>query len=173
MSPHLILQALYDDIGEWVAEQSGVLTIAKDPWQTLEILSERPKGFRVILHWNGDQPGSEDELHESMGCYPLARSDIELFLSKNLGLGKDRNKPSFDDGDDVSLAELVSTLRSRVLSLTFPDDGETLGRFRYDGCDPVITPDGWPLTAYKLRFSIVTVVDVDVDEREVELDTEE
>ena len=65
-----------------------------------------------------------------------------------------------DKGDRRNLLGRVDALRAYALSLVFPGtDGETLKRLRYGGCDPMSTPDGLPLAAYKLRFGLVTTVE--------------
>jgi len=168
MSPTRILQALREDLAEYVAEQKGTTSVAKDPWQPIEILADRPTGFRVILLWAGDEPDGSNELHEAEGILPSVLCNVEVYVSLNLGLVRDPGTKLFEDDGATPLVERVNEIRARVLSLAFEFDGETLGRFRYRGCAPVVTPEGWPLTAYKLKFGIVSVCDV-YEDREVEL----
>lgn len=172
MDPADILQALHEDLAAWVTEQSGVLSVARDPWEPLDVLSQRPDGFRVMLLFAGDEAdyGDLSEVDGEDVVIPSAHVQIEIYVSLNLGLAKGRGQKAFKaDAEKAPLISRLSELRARVLSLRLIKAGECLGRFRYVGSEPVVTPEGWPLAAYKLRVAMDTQVDVDEEEREVEL----
>ena len=154
LTPADILRAIQADLVEWASTTNGHISIAKDPWNVLEILAESPTGLRVILHWAGDkQLGDVDDL-------PLATASVEVILGYAMGLGK-------DPGSDLVTAQfnarpavldLVSDLRGRLLSLDMDSDpqnnDEAAETLRYIGTDPVTLPDGTPTHAYRLKFEL-------------------
>lgn len=153
-TPADILKLLKPDLESWANTNAvrGKISIAKDPWNVLEILAESPCGIRVILHWAGDrQLGDRDEL-------PLVTSNIEVVLAYAMGLNKDANSelmtPQFNGRPSV--LDLVSELRERILTFDFDRDGEDESEetARYVGTEPVTLPDGTPTHAYRLKFEL-------------------
>jgi hypothetical protein len=144
-----ILKRLYDDIVSW-GKVGKLVSLARDPFDVLEILAQGPQGFRVILHWAGEQEvGGQPQL-------PIVQHRIEAILSYNLGLTATPDLALLSKGpanDRPALLDLVEELRRRIASYNFPD-GETDVFMAYVGCDPFVTPDGVPLAAYKLTFTL-------------------
>jgi hypothetical protein len=133
-----------------VRRNKGAVSIAKDPWNVLELLAESPAGFRCILHWAGDKLlGDQEEL-------PLLTSRLEVILSYNLGLTATAESALVEKSpltDRPSLLRLVAIVRERVLQKLWPADF-TEEQIRYVGTDPVGTPEGIPLAAYRLVFEL-------------------
>lgn len=149
-----ILEKLYCAIEKWGEPHKASVSIARDPFHVLEILAENPQGFRVIVHWAGDENASD--IMER----PLADHKIQIVFSYNLGLTA---KPDLaliqGQQNRPALYKLLDDLRALVLGLAFPDF-ETAEYCIYTGTEPVVTPDGIPLAAYRLKFHLIAAVAV-------------
>ena len=130
---------------------AGTVSIARDPFNVLELLAANPSGYRLILHWAGDENVSE------LPFVPLLRHKIEVVFGSNLGLTA---KPDLalvqQIGDRPALFAQVDNLRSLLLGLQFAND-TTGGFLEYAGAEPLIIPDGVPLAAYTLKFGLRAV----------------
>jgi hypothetical protein len=107
------------------------------------------------VHWAGDTNISDlDEL-------TLSDNDLQVILSYNLGLLARRDL-ALITGTTARppLYDLVDELRSYLLSLRYPEI-QTGSYLVYAGSEPVVTPDGVPLAAHRLRFKLKTDVTVD------------
>ena len=149
-----ILTKLYDALSTWGATHKATVSIARDPFHVLELLAENPQGFRIIVHWAGDDNPS-DQME-----FPLADNKIEVVFSYNLGLSAQpdlalirgqQNRPA--------LYKLLDELRGLILAIAFPDVATAI-YCQYTGTEPFITPDGIPLAAYRLKFHLVSAVSI-------------
>jgi hypothetical protein len=148
--PDQICRYVKTAIAAVASSNKGKIEIAKDPWHVLELLAESPSGFRIIIHWAGDQQlGDMDDA-------PLVTSRLEVILSCNLGLTANAESALVEGSaltNRPSLLDLVSRVRQRILQKLWPAE-RTGGNIRYVGCEPVGTPDGVPLAAYRLSFEL-------------------
>ena len=153
MTLDAMMTALYDDLLPWVEGKKGRLSVAKDPWNVLEILVNGPQGFQVILHWGGDSDVGE------LPGEPMAENIIEVIVGYSLGL---QAKPDValikNQATRSSLLKHVNDVRARVLAYVFPAE-ETGESLQYAGCEPLVTPDGIPLAAYKFRAKLTARVE--------------
>ena len=150
-----ILCRLKDGIEAWAKANNAIVSIALDPFNVLEILAEGPEGGRVILHWAGDQNPSE------LLQMAIARNEIEVVLSYNLGLSLRPDLALIESTPTrPSLLKQLSDLRGILLSLAYPD-GETLVYLVYKGTASFITPEGFPLAAYRLRFELDSAINTE------------
>lgn len=149
-SPEQLLQHLVDDLQPFVRERRGLLSVAADPYNFLELLGEAPSGWRCVVHWAGDENQSPD--------IPAAflRNEFHVGISCNLGLTAKPGEAAMKKrpGGAPSLVQLVQLTRTRIRELVFPDG--TTGQAAYQGCEPVVLPDGTPLAAYRLRFFLTS-----------------
>jgi hypothetical protein len=174
MGPDRIVELLTKAIDAWtkgdLRRRAKVLP-ARDPFDVLEMLLVSPEKALITVLWNGDQP-EEIGQDADTGDVGPARNAIEVTVGCGLGLDAAKDwRLVLGKGGRESVIGRVADVRALVLALHFPaDDETTLQRFSYRGCEPVVTPDGVPLAAYKLRFEIVATVDVSDD---VEVTVEE
>ena len=149
-----ILTKLYDACSTWGATQKATVSIARDPFHVLELLAENPAGFRIIVHWAGDENPS-DQME-----FPLADNKLEIIFSYNLGLSA---KPDLaliqGQQNRPSLYKLLDGLRAMVLAIAFPVEATAI-YCQYTGTEPFITPDGIPLAAYRLKFHLLSAVTI-------------
>lgn len=150
LRPDQILRYAKTAVNSVVARNKGKTLIAKDPWNVLELLAESPSGFRCILHWAGDKLlGDQEDL-------PLVTTRLEVILSCNLGLTADAQTALVEESNITarpSLLNIVSTIRERILQKLWPAS-YTEEQIRYVGTEPVGTPEGVPLAAYRLAFEL-------------------
>lgn len=149
--PEELLTILHEDLTPFTRELKGTLSVAADPWNFLELLAEAPQGWRLVLHWAGD----ENQMTEVPGA-AINKSEFHVGITCNLGLTAKpgeavmRKRP----GNAPSLLRLMTMTRDRVKSFVFPDG--TSGQAIYLGADPITLPDGTPLAGYRLRFSLMS-----------------
>jgi hypothetical protein len=159
-SPDELLKAMDANVAQWKeAGQKITRFISKDPWHPYEIIATGPQGLCVIFHWSGaDALGGEE-----VEGLTLATQKLEVFLSFNLGLTA-QPSAALTQGTDArpSLLKLVGLLQRRIRSMDFRGETDVRRFFRWSGTEPVVTPDGIPLAAYKLKFEL----DTDVEELE-------
>jgi hypothetical protein len=153
LEPHRLLELVHEDFTPFAQEHKAELVIAEDPWGFLEVLASGPQGGLIALHWGGDT-NTQADMPEAV----FAENQIEIGIAVNPGLAKDSKARALSrrPGDRLPLIRLVAEARRRARSLMLPDDGTSERRLRYAGCDPVVLPDGVPLSAYRMRFQVVS-----------------
>jgi len=160
LDPNHILLAIERDLLHeddqhtgWATANKAIVSIAGDPFEVYEILAEGPRGFRVILLWEGD-----DDQPQGGTSYGITENRIEVTLSGNRGLSLKPGDNLHRDSPDgrPALVTLLASLRREIRSIRFADDGSSSAALEYRGSAPVVTPEGVRLDAYTLRFAITT-----------------
>jgi hypothetical protein len=156
LSPSDIISMLQTHLTPYVQAKGGYVSIADDDLNLLEILTESPKGFRVILHWNGDTPDPDQGDLDG-----IADQHLEVIVTQAKGL---RAKPGQElitgRAGQQPLYVLVSQIRARVRAYHWPD-GATFGEIHYRGIEPVIHPDGLPFRAKRIKFDLKAAIPVE------------
>lgn len=148
LTPADLLNTLRQHLAPWVAEHKGRLSLAKDPYHVIEILSEAPAGFRVILHWTGDEQLGD------LPQQPLCTHQVDVILSFNLGLTAEPSAALVEARNNrPPLYGLLNDLRRRVLGCNYAPD-ISAEYLMYRGTEPVVMPEGLPLAAYRIQFSL-------------------
>lgn len=150
LEPDRLLALLIEDLTPWMAEWKGQLTVASDPWNFLELLSEKPTGWRGVLHWEGDDNLME---HPANGCFVANRFSFGVTCQKGLTLRPEERLYKKAADGTPALLRLVALARARIRSFAWPADVSERACL-YKGCDPLILPDGTPLMGYRLRFTL-------------------
>ncbi|WP_043585363.1 hypothetical protein [Geminisphaera colitermitum] len=150
LEPEDIIRTLHDDLQPFVKEHGGRLSVADDPWNFLELLAEKPTGWRCVLHWAGDN-NTQD--HPLAGCILDNQFAVGITCQKGLSANPQEQLYKPRAGGAPSLLRLVALTRARVRSYVFPN-GVSNRYVMYHGAEPVTLPDGTPLQGYRLRFSI-------------------
>lgn len=152
LKPNEIVLAIKDHIEPWAKARKGNVSVANNPFEALELLAQSPAGFRVVILWEGDEDATGQPL------VGIVNNNISLIVSANRGLriwnGENLHKPY---GDQPALLDLLTELRIMVRDQVWPDVVSE-GAMLYLGADPEITPEGYPLDAYRLRFRLTTVI---------------
>jgi hypothetical protein len=134
-----------------ITGQKATVSIAKDPWNVLEILADSPRGLRFIVHWGGEEALGDEP------AAPLSTQRIEVIVAFSLGLKAGVDAALVDSQDErPSLLAIVSRVRGHVLAMSFGQEDASEGLLRYGGAEPFETPEGVPLAAYRLKFELDT-----------------
>lgn len=153
LEPDELLNLLHTDLTPWMLEAKGHLSVAADPWNFLELLAEKPTGWRGVLHWDGDDNRQDTP---QQGCLLENRFSFGVTCQKGLTLAPETKL--FRPGPDgaPALLRLVAAARLRIRSYAFPG-GVSFRYVNYRGADPVTLPDGTPLMGYRLRFQLTAI----------------
>jgi hypothetical protein len=161
MRPDQILESVKNDLDAWAAALTGAkarISVAKDPWNALELLVQGPAGLIVVIHWAGDEGNGRTG-------DPKADNTLEVIVGYNLGLTLPLDQALFKSTvDRPSLLKYVNDVRARLLTIQFPAD-ETIQTTFYAGCEPVVAPQGIPLAAYRIRARLDAIVETEEDMR--------
>ena len=114
LTPSDLLTLLYTNLTAWVSARKGYLSLAGDPGEVIEALTDAPGSFRVVLSWAGD----DDQTGQALGG--IVDNTFEVWLIKAKGL---RIKPGehLIKGEPPFL-KLLSDLREELRSLEFPEE---------------------------------------------------
>jgi hypothetical protein len=148
-TPDTLLLELHEDLSAFMAANRGHLSVAGEMYDFLQLLTESPAGWRVVLLWEGEEnPGDNAEA----GCF--AANKFSLGVTANLGMTASPEigliKPS---ASRPALLQLVAAVRDWTRGHVFRQGVSTKYPL-YKGADPVVLPDGMPLKAYRLRFEL-------------------
>jgi hypothetical protein len=131
--------------------QPGLVSIARDPFNVFELLNNGPLNYRVVLHWAGDENISE------LPFVPLLLHRLEVIFGYNLGLTARPDLALIQSvGSRPPLFEQLDNLRTTLLDLQFSSE-QTGAYLEYQRCEPMVTPDGVPLAAYRMSFGLRAV----------------
>lgn len=144
-----IIRAYFEDISQWARQNGGTPFLARDPAEPYELIAGMgPSDFRVVVNWAGDKEFGGNVLQH------LDKHSIEVWIGRGRGLAADPNRSLvYSDGQQKALLDLVEACKQRVLEMKFP--AEVTRKYTvYMGTDPVTTPDGISMAAYKLSFNL-------------------
>lgn len=143
-----LIRGLYEYLAAWCKTRRVQIKVARDPWHSVFLLTQAPQGSMLVLHWAGDS-----EFGNNLHC-PVSRNRFEITLTRPVGPEEEPSRRDFQGAaGGESLLGLLNELREKVLTYS-PPAGATAGRVRYKSADPVTTPQGFPLSAYKLTVEI-------------------
>lgn len=150
LEPDQLLDLLVQDLTPWMAEMKGTLSVASDPWNFLDLLSQSPSGWRGVLHFEGDDNRQE---HVDEGCFLNYRFSFGITAQKGLTV-RPEERLYKSTAEIPAITRLLAAARLRIRSLAFPAD-VSQRLVKYTGCSPAILPDGTPLLGYVLRFELI------------------
>ncbi len=139
-NPAQFLKVLHEDLKGLVEPLAGRVLMARDPYHALELLVASPAAFFCVVLDKGDGP-------DQQGPVVWLNQQVGVFVAQNRGLEVDESK------NLLSLTERCTLVHDRVMSKVYP--GETTEKHpKYQGKSLVTLPDGMPLSAYELNFSL-------------------
>jgi hypothetical protein len=144
-----IVKIYAEDVASWARERGGKPFLARDPAEPYELIAGMgPNDFRVVVSWAGDKGfGGNIKQH-------LDKHTIEIWIGRSRGLAADPNgQLVYPAGDKPALLDLVESAKQRVLELLFPEE-ITRRHSEYIGAEPVTTPNGIPMAAYKITVTL-------------------
>lgn len=156
-NPSDIVNMIYTDLVSWAATKRGVVALTNSPYDLLEMLAQRPNGWRLTIHWEGDLPAGNTSARDVR----VVDNRIRFILDGDLG-------PTFvpkialirPTAARTPFLELVGAIRARVMAYRFDWLAEPNNRLRYTGTDDKVQlPDGFALAAYNLSFNLFSEID--------------
>jgi hypothetical protein len=149
LRPDQIVTAIVNGLTPWAGAHKARISIARDPFEVLELLGADTPGLRLVVHWGGDDP-----LGDQMQQAPLVTTTLEIIVGLNLGLTATPDKQLLTgSASRPALYQLISDLRAAVLAIQFPNLSTT-GFLSYAGTHAMTAPDGIPLAAYSSRYTL-------------------
>ena len=167
MKINTLVQYVHSGFEAWAAANKARLFVARDPFDVLEQLFAGPRGLLLCVAYAGgrveDTALGEDDA-DGTRIYPTARERIEITVGHGLNLDAARDwRLMLGTTARTGLLEHVNAIRALALSFVFPDQGDSIQRLSYEGIEPLTTPEGFPLAAFRLSFNLLAAVDVDED----------
>lgn len=152
-----LLEPMRSDLDVWARLQSGSCIIARDPLAVIELLAESPKGWRLVLSYDGDSPMDGSSI--SAGGPYVIETTIRAVVTCNPGLRLIRDSQLLKGSQTRgSLLSILTQVRVRMLSYRWDSSLVHRGALTYRGTQPFSIPDFLPLAAYALTFSLVHVI---------------
>jgi hypothetical protein len=152
-NPAEIMAVLYDDLTRWAASQGGVVSLTQNPFELLEMLRRPPNGWRLTLHWSGDQV--TDPRVRTGG---VVDNTFRLVIDGQLGPTAIPRIEIIRPGHRrTPMLALIEAVRYRLMQYRFaglnpPNDG-----LWYRGTnDNVPLPDGISIAAWNVEFMLRT-----------------
>lgn len=157
MRPEQIILPLKESL-ERFAKGWGHVSVAKDPFNVYEQLTQGPDGTLIVLHWDGDASAGQSRMS------PIVDNRIEVYVGRNRGLTLNPNE-SLLKKDLVyggnPLYESASDVREHLRAFDFNtvasvDETQHERSLSYAGAESVALPEGLPMAATKLTFTLIT-----------------
>jgi len=153
-SADVLLEAMRADLDTWAKGQKGNCVVARDPLAAIELLSESPTGWRLVLSYEGDIPMDTHTIAIPGPC--VVEATIRCVVTCNPGLRLIRDGQLLKgDSSRGSLLGILSNVRRRMLAYRWPTTLVNAGALVYRGTRPFGIPDFLPLAAFEMTFAFV------------------
>lgn len=153
LEPDQLLALLHADLDSWVRERGGLLSVASDPFNFLELLAEAPAGWRAVLHFESDENRQDNP--DEAALLDMVWS-LGVTCQKGLSIRPEERLFLPGPAGAPALLRIVATLRLRMRGAVLPSCLFG-GRVHYLGAQPLVLPNGTPLLGYQLRFRVTGV----------------
>ena len=165
-TPADIIGLVYTDLAAWTAQNGGTASLTKHPYDLMEQLAHTPSGWRLILHWAGDKPASENV----RDCN-VVDNTFRVILTGDLG---PTVIPSIAliraTAARTPFLAILDAVFQHVMAYRFVGLNPPNNRFWYRGADDnVPLPDGLALAAYNLCFLLRSIKTLPAEGDEIEL----
>jgi len=134
------LAAVQADLEPFIEADKGSVFMAADPFHALEILAASPAAYFVVILDKGEET-------ETNGPIQWLVPKVGLYVAQQKGF---QANPG---AHIIPLSQRCENARDRVLSKVH-DPEESDKHPEYLGKSLVTLPDGMPLAAYELNFSL-------------------
>ena len=158
MTPQSLLQLLHDDLEPWAKARRAEVSLAADAYDVMEILYNRPGAMRIILHWGGD------DAQGSTGQEGVVTHRIDVVVARPHGLPQEKGDMLVKSTHGAApMLTMLEDVRQHLRGLPLPADFSNEGFLDYRGTEPLVTPEGVPLAAYRLKFALWAALDAPYD----------
>lgn len=151
LSPVDLLEIIRRAVEQYCQAHNGYCSIAGDPGEIIEALTESPQGFRVVLAWQGDY----DETGQAQAGITTQQFEAWIFKAKGLPL---QAGEGLVQGPSPFL-KVISDLRAVIRAIQFPQNWTNLAVL-YKGAahfDPVLVQT-ITTAGYKLNFELIAAI---------------
>lgn len=151
-TPADIVRAIFADLSDWCGQYKGVCGLTQNPYDLFEILKVSPSGWRITIHWEGDEPASE-----SVRRGGVQRHRLRFILDGDLGpTAIPKIALIRETASRTPFLELLEHTRVHLRSYRFPWLSPPNDRMYDLGADDKVPlPDGMFLAAYNVSFGLV------------------
>ena len=140
-----ILEAVKDSIASLCQENRWTLTKSEDANHLFDILYQQTGSGVAVINYDGDS------VHQQVSTSVINKTRFSIAVSSGRDLTAPfDNKISRRDGRK-SLLQIIQEVKRKVLSLSLPN-GLSDQTAHYESANPMSTPDGQPLDAYKISW---------------------
>jgi hypothetical protein len=140
------------DLKEWATAQRGGFSFSRDPFKTIELLSNAPDGLTLVLSFEESAFESDNVFNQPRRM----RYTASVIINDPLDISQEADYTR-SPNDNLALLEIVDSLEKRILSFTPPsadaNRNSDMDRVKYEGTSGLILPDGQPLRGYGVKFS--------------------
>jgi len=158
ITPAELLAIVHDGLKPLAEHWKGEISLATNPFEVIEMLAHAPGTPRIVILWEGEADATGGPGQSPQGGIVI--HTVSLIISANRGLPFWQGGPLASIATDTpSILERLAELRTAALGIAFPG-GSTRGRFFYLGAESETTPEGLPLDAYRLRFSLTAKINL-------------
>jgi len=140
-----ILTDIENALRPLIEADGGRLDVASDIDDALEQLSHSPKGWRVVLLWDGHQSHPE-------GRRGMSRAGVTTFLQMNTGMTKKSIVHRPGAGGRAAFLTRMETLSKWCRALRWPGDSETY-QSGVDEAGLVLEDSSWVSAAGKTTLA--------------------
>lgn len=151
VTPADLLRRVAADLTAWAGDIKGYVEVADDELSALDALTtlgSSPANCHLVVSWEGEKNLSD------VPDVPMMEQTVSVLVSAHRGLAATVGKHQHTDtASRDSLLELVAKVTARMLGQTW-DAVTTDSWWRYKGAAVARLPDGTPLRAYKLTFTL-------------------
>lgn len=140
-----ILEEVKTALADLCTTQKWTLTKSEDPFNLFDILYQDRGNGVCIVNYDGDS------VHQQVCTSVVSKMRFSIAVSTRRDLTSPFDfKLSRKDGK-LSLLEMVEAVKILILGATL-SNGLSDSRPKYEGTNPLTTPEGVPLDAYKVSF---------------------
>ena len=156
LSPVDLLLLIQSALNTWKATLVNTpvyVSIAGDPGDIVEALTQSPSGVRVVLAWAGD----EDQTGQALAGICDQKFEVWIFKARGLPISAGAALVS----GAYPFLKFVSDCRAQIRKIAFPTDW-TNEQILYKGSDqfePSLAV-ALPTAGYKLRFELTAAIPV-------------
>lgn len=146
-----ILRIVHRDLDPFVKDLGGRLSVSGTYVETLDLLMTGPRGWLCILEWLGEESLAED----NQPYIGIVRFEMGVYVAVNPGRPGEPGAGLWLSETGRTLLDRIEQVRARIREITLEADETQSREFDYRACRQVLTPDGLPLSAYRMEFSLV------------------
>ena len=156
MNAARFLRGLEDHLRPVITAEKGLVSIAAEPQEALELLGKQaPERWGICLVWQGYGGPSDDDFNEGQVNKLSVFVRVPVGLMMGPGNAVHRGTP----GGAASVLELVEFVNVALRRIVFDNEDIEARRLRLVKSEWYRKEDGKTLRIHELQFELVTILD--------------